>query len=162
VKPTIALACLLIAVAAVFAPSKGCAIPWPSPAPIDDTTIPTPTVAAQDAVRPITRVLEGHAAQAAELAQYYGTAADDLRRRALDAQGKPIIGDTRTLRTFLERSVTVRFAGRFEPVPGLSDAIHGPDGALGKLLGLDPGELDVERAAAALEAVAWACQEAAR
>jgi hypothetical protein len=65
------------------------------------------------------------------------------------------------LRTFCERAVTLRFQGAFAKVPGLADAIHGPNGALAKLLQLEVSELDHAKAAAAMDAVAWACREAA-
>jgi hypothetical protein len=130
----------------------------PSSMPETDP-IPTPDAATQAIVQPITAVLAGHKAEAAELAAFYHAAADVVGR---DGAGDQIIKTTAQLRTFLERAVTLRLQAAFTQVPGLSDAIHGPSGALATLLGLEVAELDHTRAANALDAVAWACQEASR
>ncbi len=121
--------------------------------------IPAPSGEAKTAVEPITTLLAGHADQAQELAAFYHSAADVLRR---DGAGAKVVETTQQLRTFCEGAVTLRFQNVFQPITGLSDAIHGPDGALAKLLSLDVAELDHAKAADALDAVAWACQEAAR
>ncbi len=130
----------------------------PTTAP-DVSPIPAPDAAAQAIVQPITAVLAGHKAEAAELAAFYHAAADVVRR---DGAGNKIITTTAQLRVFLERAVTLRFQGAFAAVPGLSEAIHGPSGALSQMLGLEVSELDHAKASAALDAVAWACQEASR
>jgi hypothetical protein len=101
----------------------------------------------------------GHADQARELAAFYHSAADVLRR---DDAGAKVIKTTQQLRTFCENAVTLRFQGDFQAISGLADAIHGPNGALAKLLTLNVTELDHTKAADTLDAVAWACQEAAR
>jgi hypothetical protein len=72
------------------------------------------------------------------------------------------VKNTSHLRTFCENAVTLRFQGAFQTISGLADAIHGSNGALAKLLTLDVVELDHAKAADALDAVAWACQEAAK
>ena len=54
-----------------------------------------------------------------------------LRR---DGAGAQVVKTTAHFRTFCQRAVTLRFQGAFTRVPGLSDAIHGPDGALATLL----------------------------
>ncbi|MDY0346021.1 MAG: hypothetical protein RBR44_05660, partial [Bacilli bacterium] len=111
-----------------------------SPAVVPDVSpIPAPDVATQTIVQPITAVLAGHKAEAAELAAFYHTAADVVRR---DGAGNKIISTTAQLRVFLERAVTLRFQGIFSKVPNLSEAIHGPSGALSQLLGLEVAELD--------------------
>jgi len=121
--------------------------------------IPAPPVEVQTAVGPITLVLAGHGDQAKELAAFYHTAADIVRR---DGAGGKVVKNTGHLRTFCERAATLRFQGAFQKVPGLSGAIHGSDGALANLLKLDVIELDHGKTADVLNAVAWACQEAAR
>jgi len=135
-------------------------IPWGG---VDETPaapeIPAPSAEAKADVTPVTKVLTGHGAEAKELAAFYHAAADVVRR---DGTGAKVLKNTSHLRTFCERAVTLRFQGTFQKVPGLSDVIHGPSGALAKLLLLDVSELDHAKAADALDAVAWACQEAAR
>ena len=123
----------------------------------DGSAIPQPAVEARQAVAPVTAALAGHRDEARQLAAFYHSAADALRR-----DGAGVVQNTGQLRTFCERAVTLRFQGAFQKVPGLSAAIHGPDGALATLLGLEVVELDHGKAAAALDAVAWACQEATR
>ncbi|MCL4190755.1 MAG: hypothetical protein KJZ87_03340 [Thermoguttaceae bacterium] len=125
----------------------------------DDSAIPQPTADVQQVVAPVTAALSGHRDEARQLAAFYHSAAETVRR---DGEGAKVIKSTAHLRTFCERAATLRFQGAFKKVPGLSAAIHGPDGALSKLLGLEVAELDHGKAAAALDAVAWACQEAAR
>ena len=122
-------------------------------------TIPEPSADAKPAVAPVTRLLSGHPDEARQLAAFYHDAADVLRR---DGAGAKVVKTTAHFRTFCQRAVTLRFQGAFNKVGGLSDAIHGPDGALARLLKLDAAELDPVKAADALDAVAWACQEAAR
>ena len=121
--------------------------------------IPAPSVEVQTAVGPITMVLAGHGDEAKELAAFYHAAAEVVRR---DGAGGKVVKNTSHLRTFCERAATLRFQGAFQKVPGLSDAIHGPNGALANLLKLDVIELDHGKTADVLNAVAWACQEAAR
>ena len=131
-----------------------------TPAVVPDVSpVPAPDTAAQAIVKPITAVLAGHPNEAAELAAFYRTAADVIRR---DGVGNKIITTTAQLRTFCERAVTLRFQGAFTQITDLSEAIHGQSGALSQLLGLEVAELDHAKAAAALDAVAWACQEASR
>ena len=120
-------------------------------------TYPKPDALMQSAVGPITVKLTGHSDQAAELAEFYAAAADTIRR---DAAGAGVLGSKHDLREFLQKATTIRFQGAFGQIPGLSDSIYGSNGALAKLLGLDAGQLDHARAAAALDAVAWACAEA--
>jgi hypothetical protein len=123
------------------------------------SVIPAPAAEHQATVAPITAILAGHKDQASQLAAYFHSAADTVRR---DGTGAKVLKSTSQLRTFFERAETLRFQGAFDKVPGLSDAIHGPNGALAKLLKLDVAELDHARAADALDGVAWACQEAAK
>ena len=125
----------------------------------DGAAIPQPAAEVRQAVTPVTTVLAGHGDQARELAAFYHSAAETVRR---DGTGAKVVKSTSHLRTFCERAATLRFQGDFAKVPGLSDAIHGPNGALAKLLKLDVADLDHGKAADAFEAVAWACQEAAR
>lgn len=135
-------------------------VPWgrsaDGPAALE---IPAPSAEAKLAVAPITLVLTDRSDEAKELAAFYHAAADVVRR---DGTGAKVIKKTSDLRTFCEKAVTLRFQGVFQKVSGLSEAIHGSDGALAKLLELDVVELDHTKAADALDAVAWACQEAAR
>ena len=121
--------------------------------------IPAPSAEAKRAVMPITALLSGHGDQARELAAFYHAAADVVRR---DGAGAKVVKKTSDLRTFCEKAVTLRFQGVFQKVPGLAEVIHGSKGALAQLLELDVVELDHANAADALDAVAWACQEAAR
>lgn len=125
----------------------------------DDAAIPRPTVDVQQIVAPVTAALAGHRDEARQLSAFYHSAAETVAR---DGEGAKVLQSTAHLRTFCERAATLRFQGAFQKVPGLAAAIHGPDGALAKLLGLQVAELDHGKAATALRAVAWACQEAAR
>lgn len=150
-KPSTLLATVLILTGLVAAWRP----PAPSPAPVPNP----PDAATRAIVGHVSAKLARRANEARQLAAFYAAAADTVRR---DGQGAKVLRTTPQLRTFLERAVTLRLQGAFERVPGLAEAIHGPDGALAKLLGLEAAELDHARAAAALEAVAWACGEAAR
>lgn len=128
-------------------------------APSGDVAYPEPPAAAREAVAPVTARLAGHPDEAEQLARFYHDAADALRR---DGAGAKVLTSTAHVRTFCERAVTLRFQGTFQKVPGLTDAIHGPEGAFAQLLALDVTELDHAKAADAFDAVAWACREAAR
>ena len=147
-KPSnaIAAALILAGLAAAWRPAA------PAPAPGPDP----PDAAVRAIVGPVTAKLAGHPEEARTLAAFYAAAADTVRR---DGQGAKLLRTTPQLRTFLERAVTLRLQGSFSKVPGLAETIHGPDGALAKLLGLEAAELDHARAAAALSAIAWACNE---
>ena len=125
----------------------------------DSTVIPLPAGEVQQVVAPATAALAGNRDEARQLAAFYHSAAETVRR---DDAGAKVIKSTAHLRTFCERAATLRFQGAFQKVPGLAAAVHGPDGALAKLLGLEVAELEHGKAADALDAVAWACQEAAR
>ncbi len=128
-----------------------------APAP---SLIPAPAaVSTRAAVGPVSVRLAGHADEARQLAAFYHAAADCLRR---DGAGEKVVKTTSDLRTFCQKAVTLRFQGAFARAPGLAETIHGPEGALAKLLGLDVVELDHIRAAVAMDAIAWACQEATR
>jgi len=151
VKPTTLLATVLI-VAGLVATWRPVA---PSPEPIPEP----PEAAAQAIVAPVSAKFAGHPDEARQLAAFYHAAAETIRR---DGNGAKVVKTTADLRTFCQRAATLRFQGVFAKVPGLSRVIHGPDGALAKLLKLDVTDLDHAKAAAALDAVAWACQEAAR
>ena len=140
----VAAALILVGLYAVVRPPASDPIPTPD----------APDAATQAVVEPISAVLAGHGEQAAELAAFYGAAADVVKR------DQTILTTNNQLRTYLERSVQLRFQGAFAQVPGISNAIHGPEGALAKLLGLESGPLDHAKAADALGAVAWACGEA--
>jgi len=151
VKPTTLLATVLIV--------AGLVATWRPVAPIPEPIPQPPEAATQAIVAPVSAKLAGHADEAQQLAAFYHTAAETIRR---DGNGAKVVKTTADLRTFCQRAVTLRFQGAFAKVSGLSRAIHGPDGALAKLLKLDVTELDHAKAAAALDAVAWACQEAAQ
>ncbi|MCR4411295.1 MAG: hypothetical protein NUV77_02585 [Thermoguttaceae bacterium] len=125
----------------------------------DSTVIPLPAGEVQQVVAPVTAALAGHRDEARQLTAFYHSAAETVRR---DGAGAKVIKSTAHLRTFCERAATLRFQGAFQKVPGLAAAVHGPDGALAKLLGLEVAELKHGKAADVLDAVAWACQEAAR
>lgn len=150
-KTTTIAAVVLIAIGvlSVWKPS----LPGPSPAP----NIDPPSVSLRTLVAPITKVLDGHPKQAKVLTAFYYEASNTIRR---DGNNEQIVKTGSHLRAFCNRAATLRFAGSFKKVPGLAAAIHGENGALPKILGLDPGPLDHEKAADALHAVAWACQEA--
>ena len=150
-KPTTLVAVVLIVAGLVATWRPVSTGPEPIPAPSDEAT--------RAAVSPVGAALAGHPDEARQLAAFYHAAADCVRR---DGAGQRVLTKTSHLRTFLERSATVRFQGAFAKVPGLAEAIHGPGGALAKLLKLDVADLDYAKAAAALEAIAWACQEASR
>jgi hypothetical protein len=121
--------------------------------------LPQPDAAARSAVSAVSTLLAGHKGEAAQLAAFYHAAAEIVRR---DGEGERVLTSTQQLRTFCQRAVTLRFQGVFTKIPGLADAIHGSQGALAVLLGLDVKELNHAQAAAALDAVAWAAQEASR
>jgi len=125
----------------------------------DSHFIPQPDATACNTVSAVSTLLAGHKGEAAQLAAFYHAAAEIVRR---DGEGERVLTSTQQLRTFAERAVTLRFQGTFSKIPGLAAAIHGPQGALALLLGLDVKELNHTQAAAALEAVAWAAQEASR
>lgn len=150
-KPSTLVATVLILAGLVAAWRPAAPSPAPHPAPPDDAT--------RAAVAGVTTKLAGHQDAARTLAAFYTAVADVVRR---DGQGAKVLRTTPQLRVFLERAATLRLQGAFAKVPGLAEAIHGPDGALAKLLGLDAAELNHARAAAALDAVAWACWEATR
>lgn len=150
-KPTTLLAAGLIVVGLVAA--------WRSTVVSPDTVPEPPDAATRAILAPVTQILAGHPQEARQLADFYHAAADVVRR---DGNGAKVVKTTAELRAFGERAVTLRFQGVFAKVPGLSDAIHGPEGALARLLGLDVSDLDHGKTADALEAVAWACQEAGR
>jgi len=151
VKPTTLMAVVLIVagLAATWRPSG------PSPEPTPDP----PDAATRAIVAPVSAKLAGHPEEARQLAAFYHEAAETIRR---DGNGAKVVKTTGDLRTFCQRAVTVRFQGAFAKVSGLADVIHGPEGALAKLLKLDVTDLDHARTAGALDAVAWACREAAR
>jgi len=151
VKPTSLVAVVLIVAGVVAAWRPVSPSPAPDPNPPDDATRAT--------VAPVVAALGGHAEEARQLAAFYLAAAETIRR---DGAGAKVLKNTAHLRTFCERAVTLRFQGAFAKVPGLAAAIHGPSGALAKMLKLDVAELDHGKAAVALEAIAWACGEAAR
>ena len=149
-KPTTLMSAGLIVV--------GLLATWRPKAPDPEPIPNAPDAATRAIVAPVTQTLAGHADEARQLAAFYQAAAETIRR---DGAGAKVIGTTGDLRTFCERAVTLRFQGAFAKVPGLADAIHGPNGALAKLLQLEVSELDHAKAAAAMGAVAWACREAA-
>ena len=157
VKPTtlIAGALLLLGLWLQFGQTTPGPDPKPTPAPV----IPAPSSEAAEAVKPITTLLADHADEARQLASFYHAAAEVIKR---DGAGAKVVQTTADFRTFCERSVTLRFQAVFQRVPGLSAAIHGPQGALTKLLKLDVADLDHRKTAEALDAVAWACQEASK
>lgn len=150
-KPTTLGAAILIVVGLVAA--------WRPTAPSPETFPEPPDAATQAIVARVTQTLAGHPEQSRQLAAFYGAAAEVVRR---DGDGSKVIKTTADLRTFCERAVTVRFQGAFAKVPGLAEAIHGSDGALARLLGLEVSQLEHGKAADALDAIAWACHEAAR
>ncbi len=118
-----------------------------------NSTVPTATVRPE--CGEIVRVLAGRTAEAKQLASFYRAAAEMVER---DGRGARVLTTRHQLRTALERAAILRFQGAFVAVPGLSDAIHGPSGALARMLGLEAGPLDHGAAAAALRAVADACE----
>ncbi len=150
-KPTTLIAVGLV-VAGLFAT-------WRPTAPNGESIPDPPNAATREIVGPVSAILAGHRDEARELAAFYHAAADCIRR---DAAGAKVVKTTGDLRTFCQRAVTLRFQGTFAGVPGLADTIHGPKGALARLLKLDVTELDHAKAATAMDAIAWACQEAAR
>ncbi len=150
-KTTTIAAIVLIAAGTLSVWKSG--LPGPSPMP----DIKPPSVSLQALVGPITEILNGHPEQANILASFYFEASETIRR---DGRNDRIIRTKDHLRTFGERAITLRFQGIFREVFGLAEAIHGGDGALSKILGLEAGQLDHMKAADALHAVAWACQEA--
>ncbi|MBN2474273.1 MAG: hypothetical protein JXB62_06680 [Pirellulales bacterium] len=132
---------------------------WRPTAPGSDPIPAPPEAATRAIVGPVSQALGGHPEEARQLAAFYHAAAEAIRR---DGSGAKVVKTTADLRTFCTAAVTLRFQEVFAKVPGLAEAIHGPEGAMAKLLGLDVVELDHAGAAAALDAVAWACGEAAR
>jgi hypothetical protein len=134
---------VLLLVAAFYPKGGG------SPVTPDVPPIPTPSNALQNAVQPVVTALKGHP-QAEEFADCYRTLADVVGRDST------VIKTKSDLVRYLEDGVTLRFQGIFQKAPGLSAAIHGPDGVLMRHLGPDPGPLDHAAAKEALLAIAWA------
>ena len=150
-KPTTLLAAGLIL--------AGLLSTWRPTGPSEDPIPDPPDAATRAIVAPVSAQLAGHPDQARQLAAFYHEAAVTLRR---DGNGAQVVKTTADLRTFCQRAVTVRFQAAFAKVPGLAEVIHGPEGVLAKLLTLEVTELDHAQAAAAFDAVAWACWEATR
>lgn len=119
--------------------------------------IEPPSAQLQLLVAPVTRNLTGRPVEARLLAAFYYEASETIRRDGLNAK---IVKTKPHLVAFCERAATLRFQGAFSKVPGLAAVIHGPDGVIAKVLGLEPGELDHAKSAEVLHAIAWACQEA--
>lgn len=92
--------------------------------------------------------------QRAELAAFYASAARAVPKLA---RHDPNLTTAR-MRSILELAVRVQFAGEWERVPGLADAIHGPNGAIAQLYGLDQGKLDADKFARTLAGIAEAIQ----
>lgn len=123
-----------------------------------DTKIDPPSEDLQLIVSPVANLFSRDTfEQAAELSAFYLEASKVIRR---DGENDKVVKTSSHLKTFCERSVVLRFKGVFDKVPGLSNAIHGENGALMEILGDDPGVMDHEKVADALHAIAWACQEA--
>ena len=152
-KTSTIIAVILIAIGVIFILRPNSDGPTPTP------NIDAPSVANQQIVAPITRLLNNSRShrQAGILAAFYLEASETIRR---DGNNERIIKTKNHLRTFCERTATLRFQGIFKSVPGLAATIHGKDGALSKILGLEAGMLDHNKTADALHAIAWACQEA--
>ncbi|KKK82684.1 hypothetical protein LCGC14_2800940 [marine sediment metagenome] len=150
---------LLLVALGLWGMFGGAPSPGPGPEPHPNPIIPKPSREAARAVEPIATLLAGHSIEARQLAAFYHAAAEVIRR---DGDGGKVVKTTADFRTFCQRVVTLRFQATFRNVSGLADAIHGPQGALPKLLKLDVADLDHRKAADALDAVAWACQEASR
>lgn len=151
-KTTIAAVTLIaVGVLSVWKPGIGTGVDRRS-------AITAPDVATQKIVAPITEVLNGHSKQANTLAVFYFEASETIRREG--KAGGRIVKTKSHLRIFCKRAATLRFQEVFKKVPGLAEAVHGGNGALSKILGLKSGPLDHGKAADALHAVAWACQEA--
>ncbi len=134
---------------------------WKSDSSGEESTpeISAPTASLQEIVQPITKLLNDNKShkQASILAAFYFETGETIQR---DEENEQILKTKNHLRTFCERSATLRFQGIFSKVPGLAEAIHGGDGALSKILRLKAGQLDHKKAADAFHAIAWACQEA--
>jgi len=127
---------------------------------VTPSVITAPAAGLQDAVKPVTTLLKGHA-QAAELGYAYAALADTVQRDA------GVIKTTRDFKEANTRFVTLRFAGILTPkVPGLAAAI---DQVLQQQIGLEVADLNKPRTdgttlraslVSALNAVAWACLQA--
>jgi hypothetical protein len=65
--------------------------------------------------------------------------------------------DNTKFRKVLELAARLYFSKSFPKTAGLADSIHGPNGVIAQLYGLDTGPLDVERMARTLNAIAEAC-----
>jgi len=150
-KPITIFAVVLVAAGSLYwwNPQSGT-----SPQPV----IESPSVAMQAVVQPVIKKLAGHPAEAGLLAAFYYEASETIRRDGLNAK---IVKTKSHLRTFCERAATLRFQRAFKRVPGLAAVIHGPEGVIAKVLGLEPFDLDHAKSAEVLHAIAWACQEAA-
>lgn len=100
--------------------------------------------------RPLRELVRSHP-QRNQLGSFYLAMAELLPKLPSDVTAAQ-------MRQWLEQAVTLRFSGEFQQLPGLGQAIHGPEGVIAKIYGLDQGKLDVPKMQAALRAVAWACQ----
>jgi hypothetical protein len=119
------------------------------------TPKPTSDPAAEQARRILAQPLSRCTTdQRQALAQFYEACAD------LCPQLSAVVPNLTNaqFRTILETAARINWTGRFEPVPGLADAIHGPNGTIATLYTLDQGPFDPPKAAAALRATADACR----
>lgn len=139
-KPTTIFAVVLVAAGSLY---------WWNPQAVTPQApvIEPPNAELQSLVAPITKKLGSSPAEAKLLAAFYFEASETIRRDGLNAK---IVKTKSHLRTFCERAATLRFQGAFKKVPGLAAVIHGPEGVIAKVLGLEPFEVDHTKIAEAL------------
>lgn len=104
----------------------------------------------QALAKPLRELVRSHP-QKRQLGGFYLAMADLLPRLPQETTASQF-------RSAMEKAVLLRFSGEFQKLEGLGQAIHGPEGLIAKIYGLESGKLDVPKMQAALRAVAWACQ----
>lgn len=99
----------------------------------------------------VRRMMAGHP-QRGQVAAFYAAMADLVPRLPENATGHQA-------RRWFETAAKLQFGDTFQRVPGLAEAIHGPNGIIAKIYGTEAGPLDRAKMKAALLAVAWACSD---
>lgn len=121
-------------------------LPLPLPLPANRITIPPEH---QLIAAPVQRMMANHP-QRAELGAFYAALADLVPKLPSNATAHQV-------RRWFETAAQLQFSDSFQRVPGLADAIHGPNGIIAQIYGTDAGPLNRDAMRAALRAVAWAC-----
>lgn len=121
---------------------------------IEPVLNPVPAVAIppdhQAIAQPVRDLVAAHP-QKQELFAFYMALAETVPRLPDTATGKQV-------RDWFENAAKLMFGDTFQKVPGLAERIHGQNGVIAQIYGLEPGKLDKPKMQSALKAVAWACR----